>query len=206
MLALLSTGAGSLTPLAAQPATAPVTPAQAASPRGPQPPRGPQSQVARVTDLMQMMAALPDTAPATPKQPRRVLVLAKAGGVHPRLDSARGPDHRGDGPEDRRVDDRDLLRSGRRHRREPAAVRRHFPRQHDRHLSWTIRPSGDRRPARRKAFMDFIRGGKGLGGDPRRHRLVSRPLRLRRRRRGSRAGHAAIRSTAAPRCGPSTTR
>ena len=32
---------------------------------------------------MQMMAALPDTAPATPKQPRRVLVLAKAAGfVH----------------------------------------------------------------------------------------------------------------------------
>jgi type 1 glutamine amidotransferase len=32
---------------------------------------------------MQMMAALPDTAPATPKQPRRVLVLARAAGfVH----------------------------------------------------------------------------------------------------------------------------
>ena len=45
--------------------------------------RGPQSQVARVTDLIQMMAALPDSAPATPKQPRRVLVLAKASGfVH----------------------------------------------------------------------------------------------------------------------------
>jgi type 1 glutamine amidotransferase len=45
--------------------------------------RGPQPQVARVTDLMQMMAALPDTAPATPKQPRRVLVLARAAGfVH----------------------------------------------------------------------------------------------------------------------------
>jgi type 1 glutamine amidotransferase len=36
-----------------------------------------------VTDLVQMMAALPDTAPATPKQPRRVLVLARAAGfVH----------------------------------------------------------------------------------------------------------------------------
>lgn len=42
-----------------------------------------QPQVARVTDLMQMMAALPDTAPATPKQPRKILVLAKAAGfVH----------------------------------------------------------------------------------------------------------------------------
>jgi type 1 glutamine amidotransferase len=43
----------------------------------------PQSQVARVADLMQMMSALPDRAPATPLQPRRVLVLAKAAGfVH----------------------------------------------------------------------------------------------------------------------------
>src|SRR3954467_2964340 len=42
-----------------------------------------QRQVARVTDLMQMMAALPDTAPAKPAKPRRVLVLARAAGfVH----------------------------------------------------------------------------------------------------------------------------
>jgi hypothetical protein len=53
-----------------------------AAAQGGGPPR-PQSQVARVTDLMQMMAALPDTAPATPKQPRRVLVLGRAAGfVH----------------------------------------------------------------------------------------------------------------------------
>ena len=49
----------------------------------PQAPRPPQPQVARVIDLMQMMAALPDSAPATPKRARRVLVLAKAAGfVH----------------------------------------------------------------------------------------------------------------------------
>jgi uncharacterized protein len=42
-----------------------------------------QPQVARVADLLQMMAALPDSAPTTPKQPRRVLVLARAAGfVH----------------------------------------------------------------------------------------------------------------------------
>jgi uncharacterized protein len=46
-------------------------------------PRGPQPQVPKVVDLQQMMAALPDTAPATPKQPRKVLVLCKASGfVH----------------------------------------------------------------------------------------------------------------------------
>ena len=47
--------------------------------------RGPaaQPQVPRVTDLLQMMSALPESAPATPKQPRTVLVLAKAAGfVH----------------------------------------------------------------------------------------------------------------------------
>jgi type 1 glutamine amidotransferase len=47
--------------------------------------RGPaaQPQVPRVTDLLQMMSALPDSAPATPKQPRNVLVLARAAGfVH----------------------------------------------------------------------------------------------------------------------------
>jgi uncharacterized protein len=43
----------------------------------------PQNQVARVVDLMQMMAALPESAPAAPRRPRRVLVLAKAAGfVH----------------------------------------------------------------------------------------------------------------------------
>lgn len=44
---------------------------------------GPQTQVADVTDVAQMLAALPATAPATPAQPRRVLVLARAAGfVH----------------------------------------------------------------------------------------------------------------------------
>jgi uncharacterized protein len=45
--------------------------------------RGAQNQVAKVDDVMQMLSALPDKAPATPKQPRRVLVLGKAQGfVH----------------------------------------------------------------------------------------------------------------------------
>lgn len=53
------------------------------TPQAPARPPQPQPQVARVTDLVQMMAALPDTSPATPKQPRRVLVLARAVGfVH----------------------------------------------------------------------------------------------------------------------------
>ena len=47
--------------------------------RGPQP----QNQVAKPEDVENMMAALPDKAPAKPQKPRKVLVLAKAAGfVH----------------------------------------------------------------------------------------------------------------------------
>ena len=43
----------------------------------------PQNRVPRPEDVTAMMAALPDTAPVKPKQPRRVLVLAKSAGfVH----------------------------------------------------------------------------------------------------------------------------
>jgi type 1 glutamine amidotransferase len=65
----------------AAPAGAPA--GRGAAPAGQGGGRAAQPQVARVTDLMQMMSALPESAPAAPKQPRRVLVLAKAGGfVH----------------------------------------------------------------------------------------------------------------------------
>jgi len=44
---------------------------------------GPQNQTPKPDDVEKMMAALPDKAPAKPKQPRKVLVLAKANGfVH----------------------------------------------------------------------------------------------------------------------------
>jgi type 1 glutamine amidotransferase len=55
----------------------------------PAPPAGggrgaaPQNQTPKPEDVEKMMAALPDKAPAKPKQPRKVLVLAKAAGfVH----------------------------------------------------------------------------------------------------------------------------
>jgi type 1 glutamine amidotransferase len=72
---------------AAPPATgaAPSVSPRAAAPAA-QPPaadRRAQPQTPRVVDLMQMMAALPAEAPARPKQPRKVLVLARAAGfVH----------------------------------------------------------------------------------------------------------------------------
>jgi type 1 glutamine amidotransferase len=56
----------------------PAPPAGAAG-RGP----APQNQTPKPEDVEKMMAALPDKAPAKPKQPRKVLVLAKAAGfVH----------------------------------------------------------------------------------------------------------------------------
>jgi type 1 glutamine amidotransferase len=74
---LMSHGVAAQQPAAPPPAAGQAAAGQAGRARGPQP------QVAKVVDLMQMMAALPDSAPATPKQPRKVLVLAKASGfVH----------------------------------------------------------------------------------------------------------------------------
>ena len=87
-----------------------------------------QNQTPKPEDVQAMMAALPATAPAKPKQPRKVLVLGKAGGLRALVDSARGPHHRGDGQEDRRLDDDHHLRFGGHQRGEPQAVRRDLPR------------------------------------------------------------------------------
>src|SRR6185295_12308088 len=73
---------GSLTPGqlgAALTAALPQPTPPAAAGRGP----APQNQTPKPEDVEKMMAALPDKAPAKPRQPRKVLVLAKAAGfVH----------------------------------------------------------------------------------------------------------------------------
>ena len=162
-----------------------------------------QPQVARVSDLLQMMAALPDTAPATPKQPRRVLVLARAAGfVHSSIPlAARTIEALGQktgawttvityDPAD--INDR-----------EPEAVRRHLPRQHDRHVP---RRSGrTRRRPRRGARRCWSSSAAGRAS-PAIHagdRLVSRRAPARRRRAGARARAVRRRQR---RCGPSSTR
>jgi len=126
-------------------------------------PRAPQSQVARVTDLMQMMAALPDTAPATPKQPRRVLVLARAAGfVHASIPLAA----------------RTIEALGQKTGAwstvityDPAAITTDNLKQYDAIVlaSTTGKFLDDPADAaataeRRKALLDFVRGGKGLAG------------------------------------------
>ena len=78
---LSDAGAGSVTQdqLAAAVTAALPQPAPPAAGRG----AAPQNQTPNPADVEKMMAALPDTAPAKPKQPRKVLVLCKAAGfVH----------------------------------------------------------------------------------------------------------------------------
>jgi len=123
----------------------------------------PQSQVARVTDLMQMMTALPDRAPATPVRPRRVLVLAKAQGfVHSSIPLAA----------------RTIEALGQKTGAwttvityNPADITEQNLQQYDAiFLASTTGTFLDDptdpnvTAARRKALLDFVRGGKGIAG------------------------------------------
>jgi type 1 glutamine amidotransferase len=137
--------------------------------RGEAPAQGPasgplsQPQVARVADLMQMMSALPDRAPATPARPRRVLVLAKAAGfVHASIPLAA----------------RTIEALGQKTGAwatvityNPADITEQNLQQYDAiFLASTTGTFLDERAdpgvtaARRKALLDFVRGGKGLAG------------------------------------------
>lgn len=124
---------------------------------------GPQNQVASVVDLQQMLAALPATAPATPKQPRRVLVLGRATGfVHGTIPLAT----------------RTVEALGQRTGAwgsvityNAADINAANLQQYDAiFLASTTGAFLDdpndaaATEARRKALMDFVRGGKGLAG------------------------------------------
>lgn len=154
----------------AQPAGA--TPeVQAAPARGQGPGRGgfgrgrggPQNQNADVVDLQQMMAALPDTAPAQPAQAgRRVLVLGKAGGfVHSSIPlAARTIEALGQKTGAWRTDISF----------DPADVNTANLANYDAVFlasttgSFLDDPNDQAATtARRTALMDFIKGGKGLG-------------------------------------------
>jgi type 1 glutamine amidotransferase len=128
-----------------------------------QPARAAQPQVAKVTDLMQMMSALPDTAPATPKQPRKILVLAKAAGfVHASIPLAT----------------RTIEALGQKTGAwttvisyNPADITEENLRQYDAvflasttgtFLDDPADPAAT--TARRKALLDFVRNGKGIAG------------------------------------------
>jgi type 1 glutamine amidotransferase len=135
-------------------------PTLAARPAPGQP--GPQPQVARVSDLIQMMAALPDSAPAVPKKPRRVLVLAKASGfVHASIPlAARTIEALG-----QRTGAWTTVISY-----DPGVITEENLKAYDAiFLASTTGTYLDEAgsesvtASRRRAFMEFIRGGKGLG-------------------------------------------
>lgn len=136
----------------------------------PQPPAGgggrgaaPQNQTPNPADVQAMMAALPDKAPAKPKQPRRILVLGKAAGfVHSSIPLAA----------------RTVEEMGKKTGAwsttityDPADINEANLKQYDAiFLASTTGHFLDdpndaaATAARRKALLDFVRGGKGLAG------------------------------------------
>ena len=110
------------------------------------------------------MAALPDSAPAKPQQPRKVLVLGQGRRIRPLVDSARGQDGRGARHEDRA-----------RGRRRSPTIRRTSTTQNLKQYDAIFLASttgaflddpndAAATAARRKALLEFVRGGKGLAG------------------------------------------
>jgi type 1 glutamine amidotransferase len=139
--------------------TTPATRAQAPAAQ----PRPPQNQTPNPADVERMMAALPDKAPATPKQPRKVLVLARAAGyVHSSIPLAA----------------RTVEEMGKKTRAwsttityDAADINEQNLKQYDAiFLASTTGQFLDdpndeaATAARRKALLDFVRGGKGLAG------------------------------------------
>jgi type 1 glutamine amidotransferase len=125
--------------------------------------RGPQNQTPNQADVDAMMAALPGKAPARPRQPRKVLVLGKAAGfVHSSIPLAA----------------RTIQALGQKTGAwsttvtyDPAEINEQNLRQYDAiFLASTtgafLDDSNDQAAtaARRKALLDFVRGGKGLAG------------------------------------------
>jgi uncharacterized protein len=139
--------------------TTPVARAQAPAAQ----PRPPQNQTPNPADVDRMMAALPDKAPATPKQPRKVLVLGRAAGfVHSSIPLAA----------------RTVEEMGKKTHAwsttityDAADINEQNLKQYD--AIFLASTTGEflddpndqaATAARRKALLDFVRGGKGLAG------------------------------------------
>ena len=131
---------------------------------GAQPTQAPaQNQTPNPAHVQAMVAALPDKAPAAPKGPRRVLVLGKAAGyVHSSIPLAA----------------RTVEEMGKKTRAwattityDPADINEQNLKQYD--AIFLASTTGEflddpndaaATAARRKALLDFVRGGKGLAG------------------------------------------
>ena len=122
-----------------------------------------QNQTPNPNDVQAMMAALPDKAPATPRQPRKVLVLGKAAGfVHSSIPlAARTVEELG-----KKTGAWSTTISY-----DPADINAQNLKQYDAvFLDSTTGAFLDdpndqaATDARRKALLEFVRGGKGLAG------------------------------------------
>ena len=124
---------------------------------------GPQNQTPKAEDLSAMMAALPDKAPATPARARKVLVLGSAQGfVHSSIPlAAKTVEAIGN-----KTNAWTATISF-----DPADINAENLKQYDAiflasttgtFLDDTIDPPAT--TARKKALLDFVRGGKGLAG------------------------------------------
>ena len=124
---------------------------------------GPQNQTPKDSDVQAMMAALPGRAPVTPKQPRKVLVLAKASGyVHSSIPiAARTVEEIG-----KKTGAWSTTVSY-----DAAVVTADNLKQYDAifldNTTGAFLDDPDDQTAtsaRKKALLDFVRGGKGLAG------------------------------------------
>src|ERR1700679_4130748 len=124
---------------------------------------GAQNQTPKPADVEAMMAALPDKAPAKPRQPRKVLVLAKAAGfVHSSIPlAAKTVEALGE-----KTGAWSATTSY-----DPAVISADNLKQYD--LVFLDNTTGAflddpndpaATDARKKALLDFVRGGKGLAG------------------------------------------
>ncbi len=154
------------TPCFSQTAAAPAPtqgPAPYSGSRGQSLKDGVQIQTAYREDLVAMEDGIPTKAPATPKKPRKVLVLCKAAGyVHSSIPLAAATvkamgEKTGAYATTITYDSADITAA------EPRRLRRHRPRQH--HHELPRRPQRRHRHRRpQTALLDFVRSGKGLVG------------------------------------------
>jgi type 1 glutamine amidotransferase len=126
-------------------------------------PRLPQNQTPKPADVQAMVAALPDKAPAKPRKPRRVLVLGRAAGyVHSSIPLAA----------------RTIEEMGRKTGAWSTTITYDAADINEKNLAqydalFLASTTGEflddpddaaATAARRKALLDFVRGGKGLAG------------------------------------------
>jgi type 1 glutamine amidotransferase len=160
---LLAAASIAATLFAQTPAPAPAGPPARGGAGGGGRGRGPQNQVPLQAHVDAMMAALPDKAPAKPKKPRHILVLAKSAGfVHSSIPlAAKTVEAMGNktGAWKTTIS------------YDPAVVTEENLKQYDAIFlasttgNFLDDPNDEKvTEARRKAFLDFVRGGKGIAG------------------------------------------